>query len=88
MPNINGLQDNPVAGDPARYGASVTPNDTADLPTQARGLYVGTGGNVTLVTYGGSTILLKNVVASSILPITAKRVMSTGTTAADIVALW
>lgn len=53
-----------------------------------RGLYVGTGGDVTAVLEQGSTaVLFKAVPTGAILPICATRVKATGTTATDLVAL-
>lgn len=74
-------------GDPAEHAASVTPSDTEDLPTPARGLYVGTSGDVKVVTIHGESVTFSNV-PIGILPVRAKRVYDTGTTAASIVALW
>lgn len=72
---------------PASHAAAVTPNDSADLSTAARALYVGTAGNISLVTTGGDTVTLSNV-AAGILPIRVARVRATGTTASNIVAIW
>lgn len=71
---------------PAAQAATVTPNDGADLPTASRALYVGTAGNLSVVTVGGSTVTL--VGASGWMPVRAARVLATGTTASDIVAVW
>jgi hypothetical protein len=73
-------------GSPAAQAATVTPNDAADLPTASRALYVGTAGNLVIVTVGGSTVTL--VGASGWMPVRVARVLATGTTAGDIVALW
>lgn len=73
---------------PAANGAAVTPNDSTDLATVARALWVGTGGAVALVTVGGSDITLSGVPSGTLLPVRAARVKSTGTTASNIVALW
>lgn len=73
---------------PANYGAAVTPHDTNELANYARALWVGGAGNVKLTTPGGSTITLVAVPAGTILPIRAKVVFSTLTTATSIVAIW
>lgn len=68
---------------------AVTPNDATDLPDMARGLYVGTGGDVVLIPKGGSaSVTLKNVPQGSYVLFAVKRVLSTGTTASNIVAGW
>lgn len=72
---------------PARHAAAVTPDDAADLPNAARGLWVGGAGNVDLITTGGETVAIDGVPAGTILPICTARVLET-TTATLIVALW
>lgn len=64
--------------------ATVTPNDSTDLPKVASGgLYVVTGGNLVIIV-GGVTVTLTGVVANSLIPLAASRVKATGTTAAVI----
>lgn len=74
-------------GDPAEHAANVTPSDTVDLTAPARGLYIGTPGDVKIITIHGEAVTFSNVPVG-ILPVRAKRVYSTGTTATNIVALW
>ena len=73
-------------------GVSVTPSDTVDItginPNTPATLFVGTGGNIQVITIGGSTLILKNIADGSFLPIQVTRVMATSTTATDIVALF
>lgn len=78
----------PITGSPDSYrlGAAVTPHDTNELPIYAKALYVGVAGDVKLTTIDGSTITIKAI--AGLLPVTAKVVFSTGTTATNIVALW
>jgi hypothetical protein len=73
---------------PGQHAAAVTPDDNTDLATSARALWVGTGGNVALVTVGGETVTITSVPSGSILPVRCSRVKATGTTATGIVALW
>lgn len=76
------------ASDPARGGSVVTPsNSTVIAGTKA--LYVGTGGDVAVnFLDSGTSIVLKNVAQGSILPVRVTKVLSTGTTASNIVALY
>jgi hypothetical protein len=74
----NGAADDAVA---------ITPSDSTYFAT-ARGLYVGVGGNVVVITPGDVAITFKNVVSGAILPVMCQRVNSTNTTATDIVALY
>jgi len=75
------------ASAPAIDAFAVTPDDGADLPIVARALYVGSSGDVNAVTLGGTTVRFKAVSAGGILPCSITRVLSTDTTASDIVAL-
>lgn len=81
MPRIDDLSR------PADHAASVTPSDTVDLTYTARALYIGADGDVKLITIGGETVTFANVPVG-ILPVRAARVLATGTTATDIVAVW
>lgn len=51
-------------------------------------LFVGTGGDLNIVTSGGDEVLLKNIGNASYVPIMVKSVQSTSTTCSDIIALW
>jgi hypothetical protein len=74
-------------GAPAVFAASINPSDTVDLASPARSIYVGTTGNLSVIMYGGQTVTL-NSVPVGVLPIQVKRVLATGTTAGNLVALW
>ena len=74
----------PIFG-PATRASTVVPNDSEDLSHISSTLYVGGTGNVRLVTYNNETVTF--VAASGIVPIRARRVLATGTTASDILAL-
>ena len=71
--------------DPCMDGFAITPADV-DLAKIAVGLYVGTGGDVVLQTYQGTTLTFKNVASGSILPIVAIRVAA-ATNAARLIGL-
>jgi len=73
-------------------GVVVTPSDSTNITgsnanTPAT-LFVGVGGNIEVITLGGSTLLLKNIPSGSFMPIQVTRVRSTNTTATDIVAIF
>lgn len=73
---------------PATKAAVVTPNDGADLASVSRAIYIGAGGNLAVMLADDSVaVTLVGVSAGSVLPLRVKRVMSTGTTATNIVAL-
>lgn len=68
--------------------AAVTPSDSTDL-TGARGLYVGGAGDLALTAVNDSSaVTLSSVPAGSIIPVQVKHVMSTNTTATNIVAIY
>ncbi len=73
-------------------GVVVTPSDSSDITGATANtpatLFVGTGGNINVITLGGSTLLLKNIADGSFLPIQVTRVKATSTTATDIVAIF
>lgn len=73
---------------PAASFAAVTKSDTDNFTTQCRALYIGVGGDVVVLAPDGTLATFKNVASGSILPVKAKRVNSTSTTATDIVALF
>ena len=73
---------------PASNAAAVTPDDSNDLSDVTRWLYVGGAGELTAVMDDGATAVFAAVPAGTLLPIRVSRVMATGTTAGDLVALW
>lgn len=73
---------------PAANAFEVTPHDTNELASVTRAIYVGTTGNVRLVTINNETVTFVDVPAGNIIPIRAFRILSTGTTADDIVGMY
>jgi len=51
-------------------------------------LYIGTGGNLRVLTHGGDDVIFSNLLGGTFLPVQILKVFSTSTTAADIIALW
>jgi hypothetical protein len=72
---------------PAYRGAAVTKSDATILP-QTRALYVGVTGDVAVIFAGDTAAVTLKAVPVGILPVQVTKVMSTGTTATDIVALY
>ena len=52
-----------------------------------RAFYVGTGGDMKVTTVGGDVVTFTNLSAGSLMPVSVKRIWSTGTTASGIVGL-
>lgn len=73
---------------PAQGGFAVVPSDTVDLTIATRGIYVGVGGDVTLITIQGETLTFKSLGTGSTLSIRATRILLTGTAATDIIGLY
>lgn len=76
----------PSLSGPATDALPVTPSDGGDLPVVAVGLYVETGGAISLITAAGETRSLM-VADFSLLPLGIRRVRATGTTATGIHAM-
>jgi hypothetical protein len=51
-------------------------------------LYVGTGGNLHVLTHGGDDVVFANVLGGTFLPVQVLKVFASGTAASNIVALW
>lgn len=71
---------------PATRLVDITPSDVSDLPFATRAINVGTAGWVTVRTVAGVTGRFY-VAAGIPFPVRADRILQTGTTATDIVAL-
>ena len=69
---------------------AVTPSDTVNLPDGVcRALWVGGAGNIAILVEEDSTaVTLSGVAAGTVVPVRARRVNSTNTTATLIVALY
>lgn len=70
---------------------AVTPSDTVDLTRgNCKGIYFGgaAAADVAIMTQGGQSVVLKNLAPGQIHQFAARRVLSTGTTATDILALY
>ena len=78
------------ASSPARRAQSITPNDSADLSTYAKALYVGGEGDVAVVPIEApdDTPVVFASHPVGYLPVQVRRVMATSTTATSIVALF
>ena len=61
---------------------------TQNIKAEGCVLYVGTGGNLHVLTHGGDDVVFSNVLGGTFIPVQVLKVFSTGTSAANIVALW
>lgn len=79
-----------VASQPATKAVAVTPSDSTDLTTYAKAIYVGGAGNIAVIMKYNSAdtgVTFNGVTAGTVLPIQVRRVLATGTTATNIIAL-
>lgn len=72
---------------PAVNGEAIIPNDEADLPFATRGIWIGTGGDLTVTLTGGTTVTYPDIPSGVVFPIRAKRVFETGTTASGLASM-
>jgi hypothetical protein len=71
---------------PALYMIAITPSDSDDLSIAIRQIYIGVGGNVTVVDTAGNTVTHINVAQGGYIgPFSVARVKATGTTATNLV---
>jgi hypothetical protein len=76
---------------PGRRAVAVTPSATVDLTDYPRALYIGVGGDVSVIPVGNAAdtaVVFKGLAAGTILPVGVRRVFVSGTTATDIVAIY
>lgn len=75
---------------PATKMVPVTPSDTQDVPGIPRAIWVGTAGNVSCIGANDSAASTPVVLVgvSGLLPVRVRRILVTGTTASNIVALF
>lgn len=75
--------------EPATLAVAITPDNSNDLVTVTRGIYVGVSGDLKVDMAGGSSgITFTNLAAGVIHPIRARRIYATGTDATDILGLY
>lgn len=73
---------------PARKCFAVLPSDTSELPSVVKALYIGTGGDLSVMAADDSAfVTFRNIPDGFIIDIRAVAVRATGTSAADIVGL-
>lgn len=77
-----------IDGTTIASGVDYTIYSQVDNPSNGCTLYVGLAGNLTVQTVGGDVVQFTGVPTGSFLPVQVLKVMSTGTDAQNIVALW
>ncbi len=72
--------------EPPQNATTIVPSDSTDLPQPTRAIYVGTPGDLRVLTQGGQEVIYKNLSGTKVLR--AVRIFTTGTTATDLIAEW
>jgi hypothetical protein len=84
--NFDSALDSLIA--PARNCFPITPNDTANLVSLPKALYIGSGGNLVIRAVDGTQdVTFANLASGTILDVRALIVRATGTTAGNLVGL-
>ena len=87
-------QDDRAAYAPAVGAFAITKSDTTVFdniganPPPARSIYVGGAGDLSVIMSDDSAVTFSSVPAGMVIPITVKKVMSTGTTATLLIGLY
>lgn len=77
----------PSLSGPAAHAFAISPNDSAPISETTRALYIGVGGNLSVTMASGGNAAFTSISSGTLLPIRITKVLSTGTTASDIVGL-
>lgn len=72
---------------PFTFADPVVPSDSVDLPYATRAIYVGVAGDIRVTTLGGTIVTFRNHPVGY-MPGRVARVHLTGTSAAQIIAVW
>jgi len=89
MPSYNHfIGDEIRQSGPASNFVAITPSNSADLPFRTSAIYVGGEGDIAVRNETtGQIIVFKSLPTGSIVPVETLRVLSTNTTATNLVAL-
>lgn len=80
--------DGVITGAPFVGAVAVTKSDTTTFTPPFKELYIGGVGDVAIRTLGGTNVTFTAVPAGVRIPIRGDQVLSTGTTATNITAMW
>jgi hypothetical protein len=73
---------------PARGGFAITPSDSTDLTAETRAIYVGSAGDLVAVLSLGSELSFVGLAGGTVLPVRARRIKATGTSAGYLLGLY
>ena len=73
---------------PAAHCFDILPDDASELPSAAKAIYVGSGGDIVLrAVDSDQDVVLQGVGSGAILPIRIRAIRATGTTASALIGL-
>jgi len=73
---------------PCDNAATITPNNDTDLAYITRAIWVGGAGAINVTLAGGQTVLFSGILAGTLLPLRITRVLSSSTSATNLVGIW
>ncbi|QFS84990.1 hypothetical protein [Roseivivax sp. THAF197b] len=73
---------------PATHGFAIVPDDAAELTALPRGVILGQSGDLAVVFQSGESVTFRNLAEGIVYPFRVRAVLSTGTTAADIIGVY
>ena len=74
---------------PCRRWAQITPADDADLTRLPNSIYVGSGGDINMLSVeDASPVIWRNLPNAALVAVRPRRIFATGTTASNIVACY
>lgn len=89
MPPSDPFKNNAVgATAPPRHLFAITPSDDDDLPHVTRAIWVGAGGDLTLIAADDDAAVTLSQAPGGWCAVQARRVLATGTTALDLVGCY
>ena len=72
---------------PAQDHFAITPSNSTNFNIMARAIYVGVGGDISLVSSRNNAVTYLAVPQGTVLPVVALRINSTSTTASSLIGL-
>jgi hypothetical protein len=72
---------------PPSHAEVLSQHDTNEIGYVTSYVWVGGAGAITVVTFGGETVLISGIAAGTLLPLRIKQLKATGTTATLVVGL-
>ncbi len=77
--------------DPGTVATEIVPDDDVDLAVVPKGIYVGTGGDIAMIgarqPSGSAAVIWRNIPSGALIPFRPRRILASGTTASDLIAV-